>query len=53
MSVVVQTITTPDKQDVLEVDEMCSFVRSKKNLKWLWLAISRKTKYIVSFHIGG
>ena len=31
---------------------MWSFVGSKKNPKWLWLAISRKTKYIISFHIG-
>ena len=32
---------------------MWSFVESKKNPKWLWLAISRKTKHIISFHIGG
>ena len=47
-----QTITALDKNDVLEVDEMWSFVESKKNPKWLWLAISRNTRHIVAFHLG-
>ena len=48
-----ETLTKPDEDDVIEVDEMWSFVGKKKNAKWLWLAISRETKHIVAYHIGG
>lgn len=47
-----QTLTKPSKEDVLEVDEMWSYVGNKKNKRWLWLAISRETKHIVAYHLG-
>ncbi len=37
---------------ILELDEMWSFVGSKENKQWIWLAIDRETKQIVGFHIG-
>lgn len=37
----------------IELDEMWSFVGSKANKQWIWLAIDRATGQIVGFHIGG
>lgn len=46
-------IIKPEKSRlVIEIDEMWSFVGSKKNKKWIWLAIDRTTKQIVGFHVG-
>jgi len=39
-------------QLILEIDEMWSFVRSKQQKVWIWLAIDRLTKEIVGVHIG-
>lgn len=36
----------------LELDEMYSFVQKKKNTKWIWGAIDRKTHQIVAYVIG-
>ena len=36
----------------VEADEMWSFVGSKDNVHWIWLAIERKTRLVVGFHIG-
>jgi insertion element IS1 protein InsB len=41
---------TPD--DVLELDEMWSFVRKKEQAWWLWTAMCRRTRQIVAFAIG-
>jgi len=41
---------TPD--DVLEFDEMGSFVRKKDQARWLWTAMCRRTRQIVAFAIG-
>ena len=38
--------------DVLELDEMWSFVFKKDNKRWIWTAIARKTRQIVAFVIG-
>lgn len=40
------------KDDVLELDEAYSFVKTRKNKRWLWLAISRRTKQVVAYFIG-
>jgi transposase-like protein len=37
---------------VLEADELHSFVGRKTNDQWLWLVMHRKTRQILSFHIG-
>ena len=38
--------------DVLELDEMWSFVRFRKNKRWVWLAQCRRTRQIVAYAIG-
>ena len=39
--------------DVLELDEMWSFVLRRKNKRWVWLAQCRRTRQIVAYAIGG
>ena len=38
--------------DVLELDGMWSFVRFRKNKRWVWLAQCRRTRQIVAYAIG-
>ena len=38
--------------DVLELDEMHSFVHRKKQKRWLWIALCRRTRQVVAFAIG-
>ena len=40
------------KGDVLELDELWSFVRRKDQKRWIWLALCRRTRQIVAFAIG-
>ena len=37
----------------LQLDEMWSFVGSKANKQWIWLALNPDNKQIVAFHVGG
>ena len=37
---------------ILECDELWSFVCSKENPVYIWLALDRKTRQIVGFHLG-
>lgn len=37
---------------VIECDELWSFVKSKVNAIYIWLAIDRKTRQIVAVHLG-
>jgi len=41
---------TPD--DVLEMDEIWSFVQKKEQTQWTWTAMCRRTRQIVAFVIG-
>ncbi len=43
---------TPDEPEVLELDELWSFVRSKHNKRWVWLAVCRRTRQVVAYAIG-
>jgi len=36
----------------IECDEAWSFVASKNNKKWIWLALDKKTREIVGVYIG-
>ncbi len=47
-----ETLLPVQGDDVLELDEMWSFVFKKDNKRWIWTAISRKTRQIVAFVIG-
>jgi insertion element IS1 protein InsB len=38
--------------DVLELDEVWSFVGSKENQAWLWTALCRRTRQIVGWVLG-
>ena len=36
----------------IECDELWSFVKSKENAVYIWLAINRKTHQIIGVHLG-
>ncbi len=40
------------ENDVLELDELWSFVYRRKDKKWVWLAQCRRTRQIVAFAVG-
>ena len=37
---------------MLELDELWSFVGRKNNKRWIWIAMCRQTRQIVSYFIG-
>ncbi len=51
-----ETLVEPDAKDpestILELDELWSFVYKKENKVWIWIALCRKTRQIVSRAIG-
>jgi IS1 family transposase len=46
------TLVEPQPEDVLELDELWSFVLNKSNKRWVWLALCRRTRQIVAYVIG-
>src|SRR5690606_39069192 len=52
LPVVVDTLLDYEVGDVLEADEMWSFVLNKARKRWLWLALCRRTRQIIAFYIG-
>lgn len=38
--------------DIVEYDEMWTFVGSKAKRAWLWIALCRRTKQVVAYHLG-
>jgi insertion element IS1 protein InsB len=52
LPVVVDTLLDYEVGDVLEADEMWSFVLNKAQKRWLWLALCRRTRQIIAFYIG-
>ena len=47
-----ETLLPPQAEDVLEMDELVSFVSEKFFKRWLWLALCRRTRQIVAYAIG-
>jgi transposase-like protein len=47
-----ETLLSATPDDVLEVDEIWSFVRKKDHQRCLWTAMCRRTRQIVGFAIG-
>ena len=47
-----ESLVAPQKGDVLELDELRSFVRIKTNKQWVWVALCRRTRQVVAFVIG-
>jgi insertion element IS1 protein InsB len=49
-------VIAPDENDpeatILELDELWSFVLKKANQAWIWIALCRKTRQVVSYAIG-
>ena len=37
---------------MLELDELWSFVSRRKDKRWVWLALCRRTRQIVAFAVG-
>jgi len=46
------TLLPVKKGDVVELDELWSFVRKKKNDSWIWIALCRRTRQIVAWAVG-
>jgi IS1 family transposase len=49
---VAETLSPARPDDVLEVDEVCSFVRRKSNKRWTWVALCRRTRQVVACVVG-
>lgn len=47
-----ETLLPAELGDVLELDELWSFVGCKLNARWLWLALGRQTRQIVAYFVG-
>ena len=46
------TLLPAEPEDVLEYDEMWSFVAFRKNKRWLWTVMCRRTRQIIAFALG-
>ena len=47
-----ETLAAAAADDVLELDEMWTLVGRKASVVWLWLALCRRTRQIVAYHLG-
>jgi len=51
-----ETVIAPEGNDpdatILELDELWSFVLKKANQAWIWIALCRKPRQVVSYAIG-
>ena len=47
-----QTLVPAQEGDVLELDELWSFVGSKKDVVWIWLVLCRRTRQVVAWTWG-
>ena len=46
------TLLPAEAGDVLELDELHSFVGSKHNVRWVWIALCRQTRQVVAYFVG-
>jgi len=46
------TLCPARDEEVLELDELWSFVLRRRDKHWIWLALCRRTRQIVAFAIG-
>jgi IS1 family transposase len=48
-----QTLAPPAAaEEILELDELWSFVHEKRRKCWIWLALCRRTRQVVAYAIG-
>ncbi len=52
LPLLVETLLPVAEHDVLELDELWSFVFKKAQKRWLWIALCRRTRQIIAFFIG-
>ncbi|MEO1441569.1 MAG: IS1 family transposase [Chloroflexota bacterium] len=52
LPVLADTLIDYEVGDVLEMDELWSFVGNKEQKRWIWIALCRRTRQIVAFYIG-
>ena len=48
----IETLKPAKPDDILELDEICSFVFKKTNKQWIWIALCRRTRQVVAYFIG-
>lgn len=46
------SIAPAEANDVLELDELWSFVGHKGQKRWLWIALCRRTRQVIAYVIG-
>ncbi len=46
------TLLAAEAGDVLELDELWSFVGSKLHPRWVWIALCRQTRQVVAYFVG-
>ena len=47
-----ETLLPAEKNDGLELDELWSFLGSKANARWVWIALCRQTRQVVAYFVG-
>jgi len=52
LPVLADTLIDYEVGDVLEMDELWSFVGHKGQKCWIWVALCRRTRQIVAFYVG-
>jgi insertion element IS1 protein InsB len=48
----IESILPAKFDDIVEYDEIWTFVGSKLNRQWLWIALCRRTKQVIAYHFG-
>jgi IS1 family transposase len=46
------SVAPAQRDDILELDELWSFVGQRTQKRWLWIALCRRTRQVVAFVIG-
>lgn len=47
-----ETLEEARSDDVLELDELWSYVQKKDNKRWIWIALCRRTRQVVAYFVG-
>jgi len=47
-----QSLAPARANDIVEYDEIWSFVQSKAYRVWIWIALCRRTKQVVAYYLG-
>ena len=47
-----ETLVPYQEGDILELDELWSFVYEASNKQWIWIALCRRTRQVVAFYVG-